>query len=135
MEQIIAECKTIWTEEQNHHAIRIIQDGLSGKRLSSGDYHIIKKYELVNMGGVHKIRDKKSGLYMVTKHEAPLVIANSHAEIGHGGEKVTFKAIKDHYYNIPMAVIKNYISNCETCCEKKRRKETGPGMVFKLKKL
>ena len=30
-----------------------------------------------------------------------------------------------------MPVVKEYISNCETCCEKKRRKNTGPGMVFK----
>ena len=131
MEKIIAECKTIWTEEQNQHAIRIIQDGLSGKKLSGGDYHIIKKFEVVSMGGVYKIRNKQSGRYMVTKHEAPLIIANSHSESGHGGEKVTFKAIKDQYHNIPMPVVKEYISNCETCCEKKRRKETGPGMVFK----
>ena len=58
MEKIIAECKTIWTEEQNQHAIRIIQDGLSGKKLSGGDYHIIKKFEVVSMGGVYKIRNK-----------------------------------------------------------------------------
>ena len=65
MEKIIAECKTIWTEEQNQHAIRIIQDGLSGKKLSGGDYHIIKMFEAVSMGGVYKIRNKQSGRYMV----------------------------------------------------------------------
>ena len=55
MEKIIAECKTIWTEEQNQHTIRIIQNGLSGKKLSGGDYHIIKKFEVVSMGGVYRI--------------------------------------------------------------------------------
>ena len=68
---------------------------------------------------------------MVTKQEAAILIESKHAETGHGGEKVTFKQIKDLYHNIPMKVVKKYISNCEICSQKRRRKETGPGMVFK----
>ena len=131
MDQSIAECNTIWTEEQKNYAIRVLQDGLSNKKLIASDYHIIRKYDLVNIGGIYKVRNIKSGLYMVTKNETPLIIASKHSETGHGGEKVTSKQIKDQVHNIPMSIIKQYISNYETCSEKRRRKETGPGMVFR----
>ena len=59
MEKFIAECKTIWTEEQNQRALNLIQNGLSRSKLSDGDYHIIREYDVANIGGVYKVRNKK----------------------------------------------------------------------------
>ena len=131
MDQCIAECQTIWTEEHHQHVVRVLRDGRNGSKLNSSEYHILRKFKLVSMGGVDKVADKKTNCYMATKQVALLVLTNAHAETGHGGEKATFKQIKDQYHNIPMTVVKDYISRCERCCEKRKKKETGPGMVFK----
>ena len=105
MEQIIAECKFIWTEEYLQDVIRILQKGRGGTTLHNSEYNLIKKYKLVSLGGVEKVAFKKTDGYMATKQVALLVITNAHSETGHGGEKATWKQIKDQYHNIPMADI------------------------------
>ena len=109
MDSIIAECNTIWSEEYHQNVIRILREGKTGNRLESSEYHLLRKFKLVTLGGVDKVADIKNDRYMATKHVASLVITNAHAETGHGGEKVTFKQIKDQYHNIPMKVVKEYM--------------------------
>ena len=129
MEKVIAENNSIWTEDHNEYVIGLIRDGNAIK--NNSEYRFLREYKVISLGGVDKIAKKNNGLYMATKSEAPVIIRNSHAETGHGGEKVTLAKIKGLYNNIPMAVVKEYISRCEICCEKKRKRETAPGMVFK----
>ena len=129
MYKVIAENTSIWTEDHNEYILGIIRGTNPLKNRS--EYRFIKEYKIISLGGVDKIARKSNGLYMATKSEAPVILRNSHAETGHGGEKVTLAKIKSLYHNIPMTVVKEYILRCETCCEKKRKAETGPGMVFK----
>ena len=131
MDKFIAECNTIWTEEHHQEVVRTLRDGKTGSKRDSATYRILKKFNLVSLGGVDKVADLKTGRYMATKQVAALVITNAHEETGHGGEKATLKQIKDQYHNIPMTAVKEYISRCVRCCEKKRRNDTRPGMVFK----
>ena len=129
MDKIIAENTSIWTEDHNEYVLGLIRGDNAVKNKS--EYRFIRDYKVVSLGGVDKIAKKNNGLYMATKSEAPVIIRNSHAETGHGGEKVTLSKIKALYQNIPMSVVKEYISICEMCCEKKRKTEAVPGMVFK----
>ena len=129
MDKVIAENTSIWTEDHNKYVLGIIR-GTNPLKYRS-DYRFIKEYKIISLGGVDKIARKSNGLYMATKSEAPVILRNSHAETGHGGEKVTLAKIKSLYHNIPMPVVKEFILRCETCCEKKKKAETGPGMVFK----
>ncbi len=60
MDQCIAECQTIWTEEHHQHVVRVLRDGRNGSKLNGSEYHILRKFKLVSMGGVDKVADKKN---------------------------------------------------------------------------
>ena len=53
MEQIIAECKFIWTEEYLQDVIRILQKGRGGTTLHNSEYNLIKKYKIVRSRKVY----------------------------------------------------------------------------------
>ena len=95
MDTFIAECNTIWTEEDHHDVVRTLSYCKTGSKLYNATYHIMRKFKLVSLGGVDKVADIKSGCYMATKQVALLVITNAHEETGHGDEKATLKQIKD----------------------------------------
>ena len=74
MDKVIADCKSIWTEEYQQEVIRILQNGKNGKTLKNSEYHLLRKYKLVRFGGVDKVANVKGGGYMATKQVALVVI-------------------------------------------------------------
>ena len=127
---IIESCTGLWSAEHEERVINVLKRGKTGQTLSREEYHILNSYTLVSIGGVHKVT-KMNGKYMATKEGVLTIIALTHTECGHGGEKKTYKKISEKYGNIPRTIIQQYIKRCERCVEKRRRKETASGVVVR----
>ena len=53
------------------------------------------------------------------------VIFEAHVRVGHGGEKKTKQAVDEKYGNIYVKLMKNFVSNCDTCQKKKAKPNKG----------
>lgn len=58
---------------------------------------------------------------MTTKTNAWQIIRDLHTACGHKGEKKNYKKVAEHYANIPMVIIKQFIEQCERCTEKTKK--------------
>ena len=130
MESVLDASTKLWTDEYQREVIDALKNGKHGKTLSNRNYHILKTYNLVSLGGVERVARKKGGKYMITKNEALNVIRLMHQESGHAGERKTHKKIQDQYDNITRGLVREYINRCERCCEKRKKTETSSGVVI-----
>lgn len=74
-------------------------------------YHVFDKFELIEVAGVRRERWKPNpGITAVIDNFTNIICAILVAS-GHKEETKTHKKIKEHYSNIPMAVVKNCIAN------------------------
>ena len=130
MESVLDASTKLWTDEYQREVIDALKNGKHGKTLSNRNYHILKTYNLVSLGGVERVARKKGGKYMITKNEALNVIRLMHQESGHAGERKTHKKIQDQYDNITWGLVRELINRCEWFCEKKKKTETSSGAVI-----
>ncbi|VVC45185.1 Hypothetical protein CINCED_3A006190 [Cinara cedri] len=85
-------------------------------------YHVVDKFELIEVVGVQRVRRKRDLGIMAVIDNFTNIIIDIHVAIRHKGETKTHKKIKEHYSNIPMSNVKNYIANCDRCMEKSTKK-------------
>lgn len=132
IEKEIENCDLLWTDEHETEVINSLQ-----ARSNSGDvpksrqyYYYRANFKIVNFAGVSKVARIKDGRIMATKPNVFTIIKDLHTACGHKGEKKTYKKISEHYANIPMTVIKSFISQCERCAEKSK-KSNSAGIVVR----
>jgi len=94
MESVLDASTKLWTDEYQREVIDALKNGKHGKTLSNRNFHILKTYNLVSLGGVERVARKKGGKYMITKNEALNVIRLMHQESGHAGERKLIKRFK-----------------------------------------
>lgn len=126
MDEEIEKCAALWSADYEQKVINLLKNG----KPSKGEYYILRTYRLASLGGINKVVNLK-GKYMATKESALDIIRQSHAIVGHGGERKTHMKISETYGNIPRRLVSRYILNCERCVEKQRRKETSAGVIIK----
>jgi len=110
-----------WTAEEQAKVVAI----LSGKWIGSKDrkyYHILEKFELVELSGLRKVRRKKGGKIMATVESFATIVKDIHDALDHKCEKKTHLKVQETYNNIPMVVVKKIITNCIRCAEKSKKK-------------
>ena len=104
-----------WTAGRNSEAIRILQGGdvTKDRRFC----HIRETVELVELAGVKQVRRKRDGGIMAVNDNIP-----SHVGIGHKGQRKTHEKIAEHCSNISVSAVNSFISTCERCVEKTKKK-------------
>lgn len=110
-----------WTVDRDLEAIRILSDVpdvLKDRRY----YHVRETFELVEVAGIRRVRRKKDQKIMAASETFVNIIRDMHVAAGHKGERKTHKKISEHYSNIPMSAVKEFITNCERCAEKAKKK-------------
>ncbi|XP_030765493.1 KRAB-A domain-containing protein 2-like [Sitophilus oryzae] len=110
----------MWSEEYEKKVIRILQ-GCESVTKNREYYHIKSSFKLEKFAGITKICRKKDNKIMTTKTNAWQIIRDLHNACGHKGEKKTYKKVAEHYANIPMVIIKQFIEQCERCTEKTKK--------------
>lgn len=99
------------------------------------EYSLLKRYDVINIYDQPKLvkrnKEDKSEGYCYFVHEKELYdnIHDAHIHIGHGGEKRTHKHLKTRVANITLKQVKLYVSLCETCQLKRRRRHKKPPTV------
>ncbi|KAK7116507.1 hypothetical protein V1264_002174 [Littorina saxatilis] len=93
------------------------------------DYHILRKYEVLQCGPVEKLIKKRehseeTPMYFVTIEETFDVLRASHIATGHGGRDRMMKEIKKKYANISVQAIELFKSLCLECQKKRTRPKT-----------
>lgn len=131
LQKVIAENPSLWTEEYEKEVIEILSNWETGKKRPRSHYHIHEKFQLKSLFGVTKVVLKSNSLLMATKESVVTAIKDTHASIGHLGEKKTYKKLCENYGNIPRKVVVEYIRQCERCAEKMRRREVSAGVVVR----
>ncbi|KRZ07302.1 KRAB-A domain-containing protein 2, partial [Trichinella zimbabwensis] len=92
---------------------------------SAGDHNLKRRFELLIFGEEHKlIRKRKNGEIrrIATFEEMFSIVRDAHSRIDHGGERKTFLEIKKKWANVTLEICKIYISYCEDCHLKRKKK-------------
>lgn len=102
----------------------------SGNEKSSKDYRRIKKYDVINIGGVKKLilplsEANKDIKYYVRDEEIFYLIHEEHSGCGHGGRDRTEKAVFQKYANITRCEVQMYLDLCIICEQKRSQKKKG----------
>jgi len=110
-----------WTAETDTEAVRILTDApnVEKNRLY---YHVRQHFELVELGGVRRVRKKCNGKFMATEESFTNIIQDIHIATGQKSETKTFYKIQETYANITKAGVRSFIVNCERCAEKAKKK-------------
>jgi len=111
---------TGWTVERQAAVIQVLNDEWTGEK-DRKYYHTKKKFELVILGGLQRVR-RKNGKIMATNESHASIVKEIHVGIHHKGGTKTHKAVQEMYENITLATMKTVISNCVRCAEKAKKK-------------
>ncbi|XP_070188954.1 KRAB-A domain-containing protein 2-like [Littorina saxatilis] len=112
---------------------KMLQDvktaAVSKESKNQHDYHILRKYEVLQCGPVEKLIKKRehaeeTPMYFVTIEETFDVLRASHIATGHGGRDRMMKEIKKKYANISVQAIELFKSLCLECQKKRTRPKT-----------
>lgn len=85
------------------------------------DYHIIKKYDVKQLGSEHRIVTKKHQRILLYAEEVYEIIKKAHIATCHGGRDLTMSQLRFLYENVTKEIVMLYIENCEDCLLKRRR--------------
>jgi len=111
-----------WTEETNTEAVRILSEKVPDSMKDRRYYHVRKTFELVELGGVRRVRRIRDQKLMATIESFSTIVKDVHVSIGHKGETKTYKKLQQKYSNIPLTVVRQFITKCERCAEKRKKK-------------
>ena len=111
-----------WTVDKDREAVQILKDDeTTSMQKTQRYYHVRRNFELTILGDVERVRRKGGGLMVPIEHMSGIV-RDIHIACNHKGETKTHKKVQEQYANIPIAVVKQVILNCERCTEKAKKK-------------
>ena len=89
-------------------------------------YHILKRYQLLQCGDVEKLIKKKTvdeenAIYFAHNDDLFDIIKRVHTTTGHGGRDKMMKVLSAKYANITREVVELYKSLCLECAKKRKR--------------
>ena len=94
------------------------------------DYAILRKYDVISVGGLDKLISPVAENSTVVKYYASIedvysIIHDAHVRIGHGGRNRMKKELGIKYNNITTECIMIYLNLCRHCQEKASKKRKG----------
>lgn len=95
---------------------------------SSSLYRKLKRYQILKVAGVKKLIEKTENenfKYYVPAEDLFDVIQRAHEGCGHGGRDRVLKETSLKYANVTRESISLFLSMCETCAQKKKKRKRG----------
>lgn len=124
IEREIENCEALWTEEKESQVLEtlLVNPNDTTYQKNRRYYYIKSNFKLINLAGVNKVGRIKDDKLIATKTDVLQIVKDLHEFYGHKGEKKTYKQIAELYSNIPMSVIRSFISQCAGCTRKTTKK-------------
>lgn len=94
----------VWTAEKDRNVILMLNGNWSGPK-DRKYYHALKKFNLVELGGVRRVQRKRDKKLMAPVESFMTIIKDVHDAIEHKGETKTHKKLQETYSNIPMSAV------------------------------
>lgn len=116
---------SILTKQKYSELLQEIKSAKLAVSKTTLQYRRLKRFAIIEIGGVEKIISKSNNseiLYYLTVDEIYDVIETIHIAIGHGGRDKLRKETGKNYANITVSMINLFLSLCEVCnCKKRKR--------------
>lgn len=130
-------CKNIFKKPWDVNKVQNVINELKSARLvySTGEkktckqYHLFKKYDLINIGGTEHLVFKRKNVDDPTIYIVPFekyfdILRDCHRNTGHGGRDKMLYQLKSKY-NIPRSAVEIFVSLCKECNLKKSQNRKG----------
>lgn len=126
------------SSEKYNEIVSEIKNFKSKGKKTNKSYRILKRYDIVTIGGEEKLifplsLDNSAFLFYITNEHVYDVLHDVHLSIGHGGKHRMNTEVKKKYKNITQESILIYLKCCVSCqlkLKSKRKEVVVKPMVF-----
>uniref|UniRef100_A0A1B6DP93 Integrase zinc-binding domain-containing protein n=1 Tax=Clastoptera arizonana TaxID=38151 RepID=A0A1B6DP93_9HEMI len=122
----------VLTKDKYQQLINEVETAANTDKKTPLQQRCLKRFGVIDIGGVKKLvaagERNEDIKYYLTVDELYDVIDAAHGAVGHGGRDRMLAETSKKYANITKEEIQLYLSMCQVCHMKKKKKETRSGL-------